>query len=120
MRDGAGAFMVTLRRRGATERERHGTLDAALVALEARVDALAAGERRTTERALARTYEPVRQVAVRAELAGPAGLRAGVDLRGDGSAEAFTGRWRRRLVPRLAGETPYDALRRVLAERGPG
>jgi hypothetical protein len=54
-------------------------------------------------------------VAVRGELAGPGGLRAGVDVRGDGSAEAYTGRWRRRLVERRTGETAYDALRRVLA-----
>jgi hypothetical protein len=120
MSDGAGDFAVTVRRRGATERERHGTLDAALSALEARLDALAAAERRTTERALARTYEPVQQVAARGEVAGPGRLRAGVDLRGDGSAEAFTGRWHKRLVARRAGETPYDALRRVLAARVSG
>jgi hypothetical protein len=108
-------FTLTVRRRGATDRERHATLDEALAALEARLDALARAERRATERRLGREYEPARQVAVRGELAGPGGLRAGVDMRGDGSAEAFTGRWRRRLVERQAGETAYDALRRALA-----
>jgi hypothetical protein len=109
------AYTLTVRRRGATERERHASLAEALAALEARVDALAGSERRRTERGLGREYEPVKQVAVRGEVAGP-GVRAGVDLRGDGSAEAFTGRWRRRLVKREAGETPYDALRRVLRD----
>ena len=109
------AYTLTVRRRGATERERHASLDGALAALEARLDALAGAERRGTERGLGREYEPVKQVAVRGEVAGP-GVRAGVDLRGDGSAEAFTGRWRRRLVEREAGETPYDALRRVLGD----
>jgi hypothetical protein len=78
------------------------------------VDALVPAERRGRERALGREYEPGAQVAVRGEIAGPGGLRGGVDVRGDGSAEAFTGRWRRRLVDRAPGETAYDALRRAL------
>jgi hypothetical protein len=68
---------------------------------------------------LGRTYEPVRQVAARGEVSGPGRLRAGVDLRGDGSAEAFTGRWHRRLVAPEPGETAYDALRRVLTAPQP-
>ena len=108
------AYTVTVRRRGATERDRFATLDEALDALEAGLDALSRPERRRAERGLGRSYEPVQQVAVRGEVAGPGRLRAGVDLRGDGSAEAFTGRWRRQLGERRAGETAYDALRRAL------
>jgi hypothetical protein len=52
-------------------------------------------------------------VAARGELTGPGGLRAGVDVRGDGSAEAFTGRLVRRLVELREGEDAYSALRRV-------
>ena len=107
-------YVVTVRRRGATERERFASLDEALVALEARLDGFVSGERRTTERGLGREYAPVAQVAIRGELSGPAGLRGGVDVRGDGSAEAYTGRLRRRLVERGTGETAYEALRRAL------
>jgi hypothetical protein len=107
-------YTLTVRRRGATDRDRFASLDEALVALEARLDALVRSERRGAERGLAREYAPVMQVAVRGEIAGPGGLRGGLDLRGDGSAEAYTGRLRRRLVERRSGETAYEALRRAL------
>ena len=108
-------FTITVRRRGATERERFDDLDDALRALEARLDVLQRSERRGTERGLARSYDAAAQVAVRGEVAGPRRLRGGVDVRGDGSTEAYSGRWRRRLVERAAGETAYDALRRALS-----
>jgi hypothetical protein len=108
-------YTLTVRRRGATDRDRFASLDEALEALEARLDGLPPQERRPAVRALAREYEPVAQVAVRGEIAGPSGLRGGVDMRGDGSTEAYTGRLRRRLVERRAGETAYEALRRTLA-----
>jgi hypothetical protein len=108
-------FTLTVRRRGATERDRFDSLDAALVALEDRLDGLAAPARRSEERGLSQSYAPIQQVAVRGEIAGPGGVRGGVDVRGDGSAEAYTGRLRRRLVERRRGETAYDALRRALS-----
>ena len=107
------AYKLTVRRRGVTTRERFASLPEALAALKGRLDDLAPGERRGHERTLARELEPVQQVALRGEVAGR-GVRGGIDVRGDGSAEAFTGRWRRVLVEREAGETAYDALRRAL------
>ena len=77
--------------------------------LESRADARPAGG------VLVRRFEPVQQVVGRIEIAGPGRLRAGVDVRGDGSSEAFTGRLRRRLLIQEQGESPYDALRRELA-----
>ena len=108
-------YTLTVRRRGATDRERFDSLEDALAALQDRLDGVVRGERRGEERGLSRAYAPVQQVAVRGEVAGPGGLRGGVDVRGDGSAEAYTGRLRRRLVERRAGESAYDALRRALS-----
>jgi hypothetical protein len=107
------AYTLTVRRRGGVRRERFATLPEALAALEARLDELAPGERRGRERSLGRDVAPAAQVALRGEVSGR-GARGGVDVRGDGSAEAFTGRWRRVPVQREAGETAHDALRRAL------
>ena len=59
-------------------------------------------------------FEPGAQVAVRAELKGPRGLRAGIDLRGDGSAEAWTGRLSKQPVAEQPGEDVHAALRRAV------
>jgi hypothetical protein len=109
--------VITLRIRAASKvhRDRFADLASALDTLEQEVRALSQTERRATVDLRYREFAPVSQVAARAELAGPGGLRAGVDLRGDGSVEAFTGRLRRRVVEQRDGESPYDALRRVLA-----
>jgi hypothetical protein len=107
------AYKLTVRRRGITRRERFASLPEALAALEARLEELAPGERRGPERGLVGDIEPVAQVALRGEVAGP-GARGGIDVRGDGSAEAYTGRLRRVLVERRPGETAHDALRRAL------
>jgi hypothetical protein len=64
---------------------------------------------------LMRRFEPEDQVTARLELGGP-GVKAGVDVRGDGSAVAFTGRMRRTVIERRERETAYDALRRALRD----
>ena len=97
------------------ERERHDDSDDAFTALEAALRPLAASTHRGPEKLFRREIEPVQQVAARAGLSGPRGARGGIDVRGDGSTEAWTGRsWRRRLVEQRAGEDAFAALRRAL------
>jgi hypothetical protein len=108
-------FRVTFRRAGKVEKLSAETLDGALRLLEERGRVAAAAPARETVDLRVRRFEPVQQVAARGELRGPGVGRAGVDVRGDGSAEAWTGRVRRALVPAEAGEDAYAALRRVLS-----
>ncbi|MGI8593107.1 MAG: hypothetical protein ACR2ML_01840 [Solirubrobacteraceae bacterium] len=116
----AGAVTVTVRfsaARGArVERRRFAVLDEALAALEEQLSGLASQARRDTIDLSVRRFEPVAQIAARAEIAGPRRLRGGVDLRGDGSMEAFTGRLRRQVVEQRAGESPFHALQRALGQ----
>src|SRR5579872_3682847 len=98
----AGRWTLTLRNGPRVQRFRFESMALAVDALQQRLDELAPQIRRETIGVFKRRFDPVAQVAVRAELTGPGGLWAaksgGVDLRGDGSAEAYTGRFRRSLV----------------------
>lgn len=116
-----GHWTLTVRNGPHVERVRSQTLAGAIDAMEERMDELAPGARREAIEVFRRRFDAVRQVAVRAEVAGPGRgwlgtVRGGVDLRGDGSAEAYTGRLRRSLVQLHPGESAYDGLRRVLGE----
>lgn len=107
---------MTVRRRGAVERSRHDRLADALGAARR---AVGSAERAEPVSALGREYAPVSQVVLRAELRGP-GLAAGIDVRGDGSVEAYVGRWRRRVVEAAPGEDAVQALGRALGSSDPG
>lgn len=112
-------WRLTVRTGARVQRARFEDLDEALDALETRAgELIAAAPKRALELRYTR-YAPVAQVYARLELAGPErllpSLRAGLDVRGDGSTEAYRGRVRRELVERRKGETPCAALRRVLA-----
>ena len=107
------SYRVVVRHGPKVHKHDAATLEAALELLESRARAIAVGPGRGTVDLRVRRFEPVQQVAARAELRG-AGVRAGVDVRGDGSAEAWTGRIRRRLIEPRGGEDAYAALRRVV------
>ena len=108
-------YTLTIRQGAKVTRERHEQLDSALGAIEQAGRELERGAHaRPRGGALVRRLEPVEQVVARIELSGPRRLRAGVDVRGDGSSEAFLGRVRKRLVEQTASESAYQALRRAL------
>jgi len=96
---------VTVRRGPQVSHETYETLNQALAAVERE----ARGDLRAVQ-ALGRTYEPEELVAARIELKG-ASKRAGVDVRGDGTLVAWTGRIRR--TP-LAGDA-LKALRQSVS-----
>lgn len=108
-------YTVTVRAGSKVARERYGDLEAALAAMERRAGELSErADTRVVEPKLMRRFEPVQQVVARLELSGPGRIRAGLDVRGDGSVEGYTGRLRRRLVEQRGSESASDALRRAL------
>jgi hypothetical protein len=108
-------YTLTVRSDARVRKQRHEDLGSALDELERIARELAQGAgARPVGGTLIRRFDPVQQVVARIELAGPDRLRAGVDVRGDGSSEAFTGRLRRTLVEQRGKESAYDALRRAL------
>jgi hypothetical protein len=108
-------FQLRVRVRGKVTRDRYEELPAALRALEDRAGQIAATAEAAPEGGgIMRRIDPVQQVVARLELAGPRRLRAGVDVRGDGSTEAWRGRLRREVVEQRGGESAFAALRRAL------
>jgi hypothetical protein len=113
---GKRLFRVVVRSRGEVRTDGYRELADALAAIERAGAELADGASvRPVGGSVLRRLEPVQQVVGRVELRGPGRLRAGVDVRGDGSSEAFTGRLRRTLVEQRPGESAYEALRRQLS-----
>ena len=111
----AEKYTVTVRGGARVRKRRHAQVADALRELEREGRELEAGvDARVEGGTLMRRLEPVQVVVARLELSGPRRLRAGVDVRGDGSSEAFVGRLRRRAVEQRDGESAYDALRRKL------
>jgi hypothetical protein len=108
-------WRVKVRNGPRVEKLRAAGLEEALDLVEREGRVLSAGPGRRAVDLRSRTFTPQQQVAGRVELAGP-GVRAGIDVRGDGEAEAWIGRVRRQVIEQEGRETPYDALRRVVAQ----
>ncbi len=99
----------------------HARFDAlapALDVLEARVAQLADDAARQPADTVLKRYAPAEQVMARVELSGPErhlpSRHAGIDVHGDGSTEAYSGRVRRRPLERRDGDDELSALRRAL------
>jgi hypothetical protein len=108
-------YKLLVRVRGKVHRERYESIGAALDGLAVRARELAREANAAPEGGgLMRRIEPIQQVTARLELRGPRRLRAGLDVRGDGSTEAWTGRLSREVVEQRAGEDAFAALRRAL------
>jgi hypothetical protein len=112
-------YTVTVRVGPTVTRKRAPTLDDAIDLLELELRSLGPRALRKTAKAFVREVSPAAQVSARGELSGPGRLRpkvrAGADVRGDGSIEAYRGKVQREVVEQRRGESPFDALRRVLA-----
>ncbi len=92
----------------------HPDLISALLALRERLSDVGGDGDGETKMVFRREYAPIAQVVARGEVRGPGRARGGVDVRGDRSAEAWTGRYRRQPVPQKDGEDAYAALARAL------
>jgi hypothetical protein len=114
-------WTLTVRNESVVQRLHFESAQTTVAALERRLAELTPQVRREPVGVFKRRFDPVRQVVVRGEISGPGGLwsgvHGGVDLRGDGSAESYTGRMRRTLVQLAPGESPYDGLLRSLEQR---
>jgi hypothetical protein len=104
------SYQLTVRRGPKIERDKRDSLDEAIDVLEAYARTAA---RREAVDFVSRRFEPGDLVALRIELKGE-GVRAGLDVHGDGSAVAWTGRIRRTAIEPESGESPLAALRRAL------
>jgi hypothetical protein len=114
-------WKLTVRSGSEVKRSLFADVERALEALEARGGELATTAPRKPVDAKLKQFAPVQQVVARLELSGPErfvpSVRVGVDVRGDGSVEAYSGRVRRQVLEVRKGETAYGALRRAVPQR---
>jgi hypothetical protein len=111
-------WKLTVRNGSEVEHLEFDQLDRALDTLESRAQELAESAPGKELDLRYKQYEPAQQVFARLELSGPQRLlpsvHAGLDVRGDGSMEAYRGRVRREPIEEKDGETASGALRRVV------
>jgi hypothetical protein len=112
------AWKLTVRNGSDVDALEFGELGPALDTLEQRASELAKAAPNKEADLRFKRYDPVQQVFARLELSGPQrflpNVHAGLDVRGDGSMEAYKGRVRRQLIELQKAETPCAALRRTV------
>ena len=112
-------WKLTVRSGPKVKRTSFDELEQALDALEDRARELADSAPGKPVDVKITRFEPAQQVIARLELSGPErfvpSIRAGVDVHGDGSAQAYRGGLRREAIEPRRGESSYAALRRALA-----
>ncbi len=111
--------VVKVREGPRVSRARLASVEAALAYAHEAAEGISSRASGRTVSALTRSYDPVEQVVGRVEVVISAGRlrgarRAGLDVRGDGSIEAFRGGVQRVVVEPGPGEGVFDALRHVL------
>ena len=111
-------WKLTVRAGSRVERLHFDRAVAGLQALEARARELSGAAPRERLDIRYKRYEPVQLVFARLELSGPERLmpsiRVGLDVRGDGSVQAYRGRLKREVIEPAQGESSYAALRRTV------
>jgi hypothetical protein len=116
-------WQLTVRSGPKVKKQSFGALDEALTALEQRARELADHAPGEAVDAKIRRFEANQRVLARLEVAGPERLvpsvRAGVDVHGDGSVEAYKGRVRREAIEPRRRESVYAALRREVEAQAP-
>jgi hypothetical protein len=113
-------WKLTVRAGPRVKRHRFASLEQALDVLEEQGLTLSKDASSRSVDLKYKRFEPVQRVAARIEIAGPERLiprvRAGIDVRGDGSIEAYRGRLRREVVQTRGKESACRALRRALTD----
>ncbi len=113
-------WTLTVRAGPKVKRATFAQISDALDELEARARELIRAAPGEVVDAKFKRFEPSERVVARLELAGPErfvpSVRAGLDVRGDGSVEAYRGRVRREVIAGRGSESPFGALRRTIGE----
>lgn len=111
----SATYTVTIRNGPKVTRARFDDLDAAITELEGVLRPIASRTNLPPATAFVREIPAADQIVARGEIGGPHRLRIGVDVRGDGSTEAFEGRIRRTPITPDSGEDAFQSLRRLFS-----
>lgn len=115
----ASGYTLAIQQEGSSRSEHFDTLDEALSALQAELNSAGPGARKETVTAFIRDFQPSELVAMRLEIRGR-GVCGGIDLQGDGSQQAYTGRIRRKALEPEPGGNAVTALRQALTAEAAG